>query len=172
MEFSLNEVDELHDTVQEPLIELTVGAVDWFKDIEATYYSDESDEWKTQDGDELTDSEKEEEESDSKSLLDLQDVSDSDSKYGYKSDSNDLDESSTPCLVDKQNLTHQVPAYPSYFNSSELSLTNDCSVASYPTSFDSKPFTLYPNTVKVVEDLFEWLFHSPKWDDRTSKHIK
>ncbi|KIK50028.1 hypothetical protein GYMLUDRAFT_65441 [Collybiopsis luxurians FD-317 M1] len=189
MEFELSEVDNLHDAVEDATIELSLNAIDWFEDVEATYYSDESEDWETSEGEELTESENREEDSDLDSIPALQDVSDSDTEYGYESDSNDSDEGSTPYLEETQFLTHQRFIYPDYSDSSEPCLADKKLMSDYPTCFDSAPFSLIPDRVKdelaettaqnsVIKDNddepdpLEWLFHSPKWEDRSMEFQK
>ncbi|KIK50706.1 hypothetical protein GYMLUDRAFT_252742 [Collybiopsis luxurians FD-317 M1] len=165
MEFELHEVNSLHDTVQELLVELTLGSIDWFEDVEATYFSDESDEWQNETGDELTDSEKEEEDPDLSSMPELQDVSDSDSEYGYQSDSNNSNEGSTPHPEEDQHLTPQVSSYLSYFDRSASSMSVGAMALN---NMDGELSTLCSSPKEVKEDALEWLFHSPKWDDRST----
>ncbi|KIK51926.1 hypothetical protein GYMLUDRAFT_64526 [Collybiopsis luxurians FD-317 M1] len=147
MEFELLDSDYM----DEPVIELTVDAINWFEDVEATYYSDESDDWQPEESDELTDSKDKEEDLGFDPMTELQDidVSDSETEYGYESDSNISDESSTTYLMDTQNLTFQESSYPSCSESLRRSLTddNDSQSLSYPTYFDSKPFALTPKVV-------------------------
>ncbi|KAE9406247.1 hypothetical protein BT96DRAFT_934264 [Gymnopus androsaceus JB14] len=156
LDFDLVEVDAFHNACHDhPVIELSlhqekwpskaqtvfpdVGAMSWFKDIENTYFSDGSECWQTKEGDELTNSELEED-SDSESIPALQDVPDSDMDCGFDSGSIFSDDSSTTDFVDIQYPPHRKSVYPTYFDGSKFSLRSQ-----YPINFDTSPFSLKPN---------------------------
>ncbi|KAE9399245.1 hypothetical protein BT96DRAFT_939618 [Gymnopus androsaceus JB14] len=87
LDFDLAEVDAFHNACHDhPVIELSLGAMSWFEDVENTYFSDGSECWQTKEGDELTNSELEED-SDSESIPALQDVPDSNMDCGFDSGS-------------------------------------------------------------------------------------
>ncbi|KAE9409033.1 hypothetical protein BT96DRAFT_932313 [Gymnopus androsaceus JB14] len=155
LDFDLAEVDAFHNACHDhPVIELSLGAMSWFEDVENTYFSDGSECWQTKEGDELTNSELEED-SDSESIPALQDVPDSDMDCGFDSGSIFSDDSSTTDFVDIQYPPHQKSVYPTYFAGSKFSLRSQ-----YPINFDTSPFSLKPNESTLLESMPEVMGNS------------
>ncbi|KAE9383241.1 hypothetical protein BT96DRAFT_1009484 [Gymnopus androsaceus JB14] len=170
MEFDLAEVDALHDaTTEGPTMELSLGAMSWFEDVENTYFSE--DDWETEEGDELTDSELEED-SDSESMPALQAISDSDLDYGSNNDSIYSDDSSTTDFLDVQYPPHKQSSYPTHFDAAPFSLKlNEPGVETLPEPMPevvgnfSPEIALKEATAKSADNVAHARFYDQRNED-------